>query len=64
VNLLDDEAAPNVQGKAQATPGPQLATVTMATAGKKPQATPAVRRIASEHNVRRNSLTFVIYCMP
>ena len=54
--LLDEETGSNaVQGNAQTTPAPQSATVTIATAGKKPQATPAVRRIASEHNVRRNS---------
>ena len=44
------------QSEAQATPVAQPeATVTATTiASKKPQATPAVRRIASEHNVSRS----------
>ena len=49
-----------VQDEAQATPVAQPAPPPAAAAGKKPQATPAVRRIASEHNVSKN---FVLWDM-
>ena len=51
-----EQTVPDVkQGEAQATPAAQPVTVAATvTAGKKPQATPAVRRIASEHNVSRD----------
>ena len=56
-----EQTAPGVvQGEPQAKSAAQpvadiaaAAATATATAGKKPQATPAVRRIASEHNVSR-----------
>ena len=59
VAFTGEQSGPSVvQNEVQATtvaqPAIPPAGATAATTSRKPQATPAVRRIASEHNVRKN----------
>ena len=61
--ITGGETVPNVaESEAQATTVAPPATAAATAAGKRPQATPAVRRIASEHNVRR-SFVNLNYCI-
>ena len=68
--ITGGETVPNVaESEAQATtvapPATAAATDAVTAVGKRPQATPAVRRIASEHNVRRifckSELLYTVY---